>query len=1121
MGSFFIPAPVGRKAYRKDRKMKKIIRKITAMLAVVAMLLGIIPVTAFATPNKFTSDTGTSSDDGDYIGSDGKYYEYTRKHCYRIIYNENTKVWEMVENPDRALEPAEKFRITDSNGVSNVAYCIAAGVPFLETGYTAESTDTALQFQKLSDVAQRGILLALLYGYDGNNAVPVEGCNADDYRFATQVIIWEYEQQLRTSTTNTSISSNAWGEPADEYSYMLKNRPAEKCYNYILNKIVNHNKIPSFAAKLKRDADNDINYLKQLVYNPSTGKYSATFTDTNNSAVDIVSSVNGVTVSKNNNQYTFSSSRPFSKATVRLDRKEFTDTTGCIVWTSSSQALITGTFDPVPFYLALYADEAGTMQIVKTSETGKVAGIKFRISGNGVNLTVTTDNSGKVSQTLAPGTYTVTELEVPDTIINPASKTVTVTAGGTTNVAFSNVLKKGNVKVTKSSEDGVIANITFKLSGTSTSGKTVNMTAKTDSKGAAEFKDIPIGTYRLEEVGTDVRYVVPEAQNVTVSYNSTVGAAFSNVLKKWTAEVVKKDAETDTAQADATLSGAVYGIYKDGVLVDTYTTDADGKFTTKEYVCGNYTMKEIKAPAGYLLDETEYQLGAEPTKFTAEKNSLNLNVKDNVIKGKILIVKHSDNGETQIETPETGAEFEIYLKSAGSYEAADESVKDLVTVDEDGFAESKELPYGTYTVHQIKGFPDVNFINDFDVYIAKNEKTYKFLINNRSFESYLKIVKKDAETGNTIPVSGAAYKIYDESGNPVTMKYTYPVLTEIDTFYTDKEGYLITPEKLGYGKYSLVEVEAPYGYVLNSAPVDFEITRDAAASEDGLVIVTVSQEDMPQKSIITINKSGSVFATVKKNDDVYSPEYADAALKDVTFSIIAAEDIITPDGTVRLKKGDTACEITTDADGKAVSPEIYIGRYIIRETKTPAGYVPAEDRNVLLTYYNESDGINYYDYEIVNERQKASVSLLKKLENSEDDVTQVLFGLYAAEEIKAEDGSVIPAGGLIETANPDKTGKVSFTTDLPFGRYYVKEITAPEGYILDTNEYGFDWKGGDMEVTEIVINDGKVIMNIHEDVVAGDSKENKGIIVICSLIAIVLILNIVFAVKRKKKNRRR
>lgn len=263
---FYVSAPVGRKAYRKDRKMKKIIRKITAMLAVTAVLLGIIPVTAFAAPNKFTSDTGTSSDDGDYIGSDGKYYEYTRKHCYRIIYNENSKVWEMVENPDRALEPAEKFRITDSNGVSNVAYCIAAGVPFQETGYTAESTDTALQFQKLSDVAQRGILLALLYGYDGNNSVPVEGCNADDYRFATQVIIWEYEQQLRTSTSNTSISSNAWGEPADEYSYMLKGRPAEKCYNYILNKIVNHNKIPSFATTNKNKATSN---PKQLVYNPS------------------------------------------------------------------------------------------------------------------------------------------------------------------------------------------------------------------------------------------------------------------------------------------------------------------------------------------------------------------------------------------------------------------------------------------------------------------------------------------------------------------------------------------------------------------------------------------------------------------------------------------------------------------------------------------------------------------------------------------------------------------------------------------------------------------------------------------------------------------------------------
>lgn len=173
---------------------------------------------------------------------------------------------------------------------------------------------------------------------------------------------------------------------------------------------------------------------------------------------------------------------------------------------------------------------------------------------------------------------------------------------------------------------------------------------------------------------------------------------------------------------------------------------------------------------------------------------------------------------------------------------------------------------------------------------------------------------------------------------------------------------------------------------------------------------------------------------------------------------------------------------------------------------------------MLLTYYNESDGINYYDYEIVNERQKASVSLLKKLENSEDDVTQVLFGLYAAEDIKAEDGSIIPAGGLIETANPDKTGKVSFTTDLPFGRYYVKEITAPEGYILDTNEYGFDWKGGDMEVTKIVINDGKAIMNIHEDVVAGDKKETAGIIVIAVMIVAILVVNVVFAKKKKEED---
>lgn len=311
----------------------------------------------------------------------------------------------------------------------------------------------------------------------------------------------------------------------------------------------------------------------------------------------------------------------------------------------------------------------------------------------------------------------------------------------------------GNLKLIKTSEDGNVANIEFTVKGDGYS-----KTVKTNSKGEFELTDLFPGSYTVTEI-TDSKYETQKSQTVKVESGKTATVTFKNVLKKWNLTVTKTDAETKSAQGDATLAGAVYGIYNNGKLVDKYTTDKNGSFKTSYYVWGdNWTLKEIEPSEGYLLDETEYHIGAEAKKYTIENNSISMGVTEDILKGKISIIKHTDDGSTKIETPEKCAEFQVYLKSSGSYAKATESERDTLVCDEYGFAETKELPYGTYTVHQTKGWNGTEFIADFDVFVNEDGKTYKYLINNSSLESYVKIVKVDSETGKQIPYAGAGFQ---------------------------------------------------------------------------------------------------------------------------------------------------------------------------------------------------------------------------------------------------------------------------------------------------------------------------------------------------------------------------
>lgn len=655
----------------------------------------------------------------------------------------------------------------------------------------------------------------------------------------------------------------------------------------------------------------------------------------------------------------------------------------------------------------------------------------------------------------------------------------------------------GNLKLVKTAEDGNVANIEFTVKGDGYS-----KTAKTNSKGEFELTDLVPGKYTVTE-HTPTEYAEQKSKTVNVESGKTATVSFSNVLKKWNLTVTKTDAETKSAQGDATLTGAVYGIYNNGKLVDKYTTDKNGGFTTSNYVCGdNWTLKEIEPSEGYLLDETEYHIGSEAKKYTIENNSISIGVTEDILMGKISIIKHTDDGSTKIETPEKGAEFQVYLKSAGGYSKAKETERDILTCDEYGFAETKDLPYGIYTVHQTKGWNGTEFIADFYVFISENNKTYKYLINNASLESYVKIVKVDSETGKQIPYAGAGFQIYDSNGNKVTMKYTYPNVTEIDTFYTNSDGYLITPETLPYGKgYSVVEVQAPYGYILDSTPVYFDITAENTSEENGVTIVKTEKKNTPQKGAITVEKTGEIFSNVtavgggytdENGNDValptiYQPEYSVSGLSGAVFEIYADENITTPDGTIRYTKDTLVDTITTGKKGTATSKQLYLGRYRVVETVAPyRTVINPEPHTVELTYSGQNEKVTNTSTSFTNDRQKVVIDLTKILEQDEkfsignnDEILNVSFGLYADEDLKAANGTVIPKNGLLEIITCDEKGKATFTTDLPIGSYYVKEIITDNHYILSDKKYPvvFEYAGQDTATVHISVNDGEPIEN--------------------------------------------
>lgn len=1071
-------------------KFKKNGRRLLAAILCLVMAVMALPMSAFA----WTSEEGVSctSSFGDYyVGSDGEYYRSKFSYSF-IVYDSdgNTSVRTIS-----AGNAKRKYLMTDSDGTHQV-YCVESGIDF-NTGnsYVSQNGKNSSYFRKLPTEAQFGVMMALMYGWHEGKSSPVAGTNTDDYAFATQTIIWEYQQQLRTSPSDLHSAN---GIDADTYRSSLKGRPAEKCYDWILSQMASHYTIPSFAARNQSKAD-----TYTLKYNPDKQDYSLTLTDTNNTLANLSLSASGIKVSRSGNQYTFTSDKMItSPITVSAQKAVNLDCDEMLIWGCvGKQTMVSGASDPVYFYFKLDTETYGTGLIKKTSEDGVVSGIKFNISGNGVNQTVVTKADGTVDISLMPGVYTVTEQPI-DRYEPQSVQRITIVSGHTSTVTFSNTLKRGSLEIIKNSEDNLVEGVKFHLYGTSLSGLPVDEYAVTDANGVARFENVLISgadPYTVEEIDTATRYVIPASQTAPIEWEKVTSRSFTNILKKFNVTVTKSDAEMGTAQGDASLAGAVYGIYKGEELIDTYTTDKNGQFTTKYYVCGNdWTVREISPSEGYLLDRTIHKVGAEPELYTVEFNSTANDVTEQVIKGNIAIIKHTDDGETQIETPEEGAVFEVYLKSAGSFANAKESERDTLICDENGFAQTKDMPYGTYTVHQVSGWEGRELMDDFDVFIAKDAQTYRYLINNRNFESYIQVVKVDAETGKTIPYAGAGFQIYDSSGNLITMEFTYPTPTTVDTFYTDANGSLVTPEKLPYGQgYSIVEVQSPYGYVLDSTPVYFDVTEENSSEESGVTVIKVEKTNMPQKGTISIEKTGEVFfgVLVSGGTDengqelpvIYQPIYETQGLPDTVYEIRAAEDVVTPDGTLRYSKGELVDTVTTDETGFAKSKELYLGKYEVKEVKAGYGMVlSSEVHTVELIYAGQDVAVTETATSFVNERQKVEVSLEKALETNElfgignnGEIKNISFGLFADEELVSASGTSIPKDGLLEIITLDENGRATVGTDLPLGSYYVKELATDEHYQLSGEKYPvvFEYAGQEAATVVIAVNDGEPMEN--------------------------------------------
>ena len=685
----------------------------------------------------------------------------------------------------------------------------------------------------------------------------------------------------------------------------------------------------------------------------------------------------------------------------------------------------------------------------------------------------------------------------------------------TTNKVSLNVTwtKQAEISIVKNDKDtgNHLAGAIYGVYRDKKSSDLITQMPATDSKGASKVTvEKTQDVVYVKEIQPPANYQAdPTVYPVDVNIGKT---STKNVLNERTyakIHLIKEDAETGAnPQGDATLEGAVYGLYarenivhpdgttgivhKAGDLVSTLKVDQKGDAVVKDLYLGKYFIKEIQSPEGYLLDETEhdvecaYEGGTVPTIERTVKST------ELVMKQPFQIIKAANNGETDADLLK-GAGFSAYLKSSlekkedGSYDFSHaEPViltadgKTEMFTDEKGYACSIPLPYGTYIVRETTTPHNYKPVEDFEITIRENNpdkpQVWKVLLD-KEFSAKLKIIKKDDETKKPVLVAGTEFKIYDlDHKKYVEQVTTYPTVTVHKSFFTDSQGYLILPKNLEIGHYRIEEVTAPDGYVVNKNYVEITVDSDTAYEVDGVsgdVIIEVFYEDQPVKGNLIVYKKGEILSGFE-NDFIYKEQYLSGA----EFEVRAAEDICTPDHQkdadgnriVLYAKDTLVTTITTGESGKAVAKDLPLGRYYVVETKAPEGFVlNPEPVKVALTYQDQDTPIVEAEAIVGNDRQKVAISVEKQDAENGRVLSGAVFGIYNKKDIRANGKVLVKADTLLQEMTSDENGMATCTLDLPFGEYYVKEVKAPEGFVSSDEvlEFVAEYQGQETKIVSL------------------------------------------------------
>lgn len=730
-----------------------------------------------------------------------------------------------------------------------------------------------------------------------------------------------------------------------------------------------------------------------------------------------------------------------------------------------------------------------------------------------------------VTETKAPDNY-VCKGESKTVELVYAGQTVEVQTGSAT---FLNERQKAAVRVEKQDEEtknplsggiyGLYAAEDIKVDGKTVVPKgTLIEKATTGADGKASYKaELPINySYSIREIQAPERYLRNSEDTYTFTFKFTndkeekvnFSHTFTNKSVNATIDLVKEDSKTgNSAQGDAVFEGAVYGLYaredinhpdgRSGVLykkdeqVATLTTDKEGKASVSNLYLGKYYLKEITPPVGYLLDEEEHDVNCDYEGDQVETVKRNTVSKEDVIKQPFQLIKAADNDKTDADLLK-GAGFSAYLissltvKADGSYDFTNatpivltEDGKTEMFTDERGYACSIPIPYGRYIVRETTTPHNFMPVDDFIVTVTENSSTpqvWRVLLDDE-FKAKLKIVKQDDETKQPVLLANTEFKVYDlDAKKYVEQVTTYPNTVVHKSYFTDENGYLILPESLKCGNYRIEEVSAPDGYTQNTQYVEIKVDKNTAYQMDsvsGDAIITVTYENHPVKGKLVIHKSGETLKSFKK-DFVYE----ETSLEGAEFEIYAAEDIFTPDHQVDeqgnrhvIYAKDTLVKtVTTDKNGEAVIKDLPLGKYRVKETKAPAGFVLNPDSQEVSFIYKDQNTPEIEEkLEFSNERQKVELSVEKQDAETGKALKGATFGLYNKEAISSGDKVVVKADTLLQEITSNKKGKAAFSLDLPLGRYYVKELQAPAGYVSSDEILEFDatYQGQDVKTIKL------------------------------------------------------